>query len=40
MGFKKADVLAYVDELAAKSLAEQQEHEQKSRPAAKKSWTG
>ena len=30
MGFKKADVLAYVDELAAKSLAEQQEHEQKA----------
>lgn len=30
MGFKKADVLAYVDELAARSLAEQQEHEQKA----------
>lgn len=30
MGFKKADVLAYVDELAAQALAEQQEHEQKA----------
>lgn len=30
MGFKKADVLAYVDELAAKALAEQREHEQKA----------